>query len=171
MKATVAVASIPLVSAGRRAVALTAIPGSLTFYHTHTRERLVLDEPSGGGRDPSARRAVNEFLRDFRTGEIHPIDPRLLDLLRRVRHAVGDVGTFEVISGYRSPATNAALRASGRGVAKRSLHMQGRAIDVRLRGVDTRNLRDAALALRAGGVGYYRRSNFVHLDTGRVRSW
>lgn len=171
LNAAGAVVSATLVSIGRPAFAHAIRRYRLPFYHTHTGERLVLDAPFDRDHRAATQRAINVFLRDFRTDEIHPIDFRLLDLLRRVRHAVGNVGTFEVISGYRSPATNAALRAKSRGVAKRSLHMQGQAIDVRLSGVDTWHVRNVALALRRGGVGYYHRSDFVHLDTGRVRSW
>jgi uncharacterized protein YcbK (DUF882 family) len=99
------------------------------------------------------------------------MDTGLLDLLHQLRRLTDSRGHYEVISGYRSPATNARLRQNGNGVAKRSLHMQGRAIDVRLVGVDTARLRDAAVSLRAGGVGYYARSDFVHVDTGRFRTW
>ncbi|MCZ7566575.1 MAG: DUF882 domain-containing protein [Burkholderiales bacterium] len=114
---------------------------------------------------------MQRLLRDFRTGEAHAIDVALLDTLHALCAACGG-RTFEIISGYRSPTTNAMLRrTSVGGVAKRSLHMDGRAIDVRLVGVDTARLRDAAKALGRGGVGYYRESDFVHLDTGRARSW
>ncbi|HLE65999.1 MAG TPA: DUF882 domain-containing protein, partial [Burkholderiales bacterium] len=108
--------------------------------------------------------------RDFRTGETHPIDPRLLDTLN-VLCALCGGGVFEVISGYRSPKTNAMLRGAGGGVAEHSLHVEGRAIDLRLTGFRTARLRDAAIALGRGGVGYYPKSDFVHLDTGRVRNW
>jgi uncharacterized protein YcbK (DUF882 family) len=125
----------------------------------------------GLGYRPAALDRIKRLLRDFRTEQIHPIDPALLDLLYALTVATPSQGCFEVISGYRSAATNAMLRRNSQGVAKRSLHMQGRAIDVRLSDLDTTALRKAALALKAGGVGYYRRSNFVHLDTGRPRSW
>jgi uncharacterized protein YcbK (DUF882 family) len=114
---------------------------------------------------------VNEFLRDFRTSEVHEIDPRLLDLLHKLAHSVGASEPFHVISGYRSPRTNSALRAHSSGVAKYSLHMEGKAIDIRLPGTRLTQVRDSARALAIGGVGYYPGSNFVHVDTGRVRTW
>jgi uncharacterized protein YcbK (DUF882 family) len=124
-----------------------------------------------GGYDPATLARVNYFLRDFRTGDIHVIDPGVLDILFEVRSRAGRNDPFHVISGYRSPATNAYLRSRSAGVAKHSLHMEGRAIDVRLPGFPTRKLRDIALAMQRGGVGYYPSSDFVHLDTGRVRFW
>lgn len=120
---------------------------------------------------PTALSAVSHLLRDFRTGDEHPIDPRLLDLLHALHVSIGSQRPFEIISGYRSPGTNAMLRTHGGGVASGSLHMQGRAIDLRVGDVPLASLRDAALALRRGGVGYYPTSNFVHVDTGRVRRW
>ena len=118
---------------------------------------------------PSPKR--DRFLRDFRNGEIGAIDPRLLDLLHRLRATTDSRQPFAVISGYRSPATNAALRLRSIGVASTSLHMRGQAIDIRLADVPLATLRDAARALGAGGVGYYPGSDFVHVDTGRVRTW
>ena len=111
------------------------------------------------------------MLRDFRTGEARQIDRRLLDLLWRLRTALDTTEPYEVISGYRSPKTNAMLRREGRGVSRVSLHMQAMAIDVRVPGCSLTALRDAALALRLGGVGYYGSSDFVHVDVGRVRFW
>jgi uncharacterized protein YcbK (DUF882 family) len=132
---------------------------------------LSLTVPAGGAHASDGLAALNRFLRDHRTGDIHPIDPGLLDILADLHAAVGASGAFHVISGYRSPRTNAALRERSRGVAAGSLHVEGRAIDVRLDGVDCSVLRDAAISLRRGGVGYYAASDFVHLDTGRVRTW
>lgn len=114
---------------------------------------------------------MNQFLRDFRTGDEHEIDPGLLDRLHRLAGATGTARPFEVISGYRSPATNQTLRLHSEGVAAGSLHMQGMAIDVRLPDVRLVALQKAALAARGGGVGYYPASRFVHVDTGRVRAW
>jgi uncharacterized protein YcbK (DUF882 family) len=114
---------------------------------------------------------VDLLLRDFRDNTVHPIDPQLLDRLFLLQSAVGGTEPFQVISGYRSPTTNAALRERSSGVAEHSLHMDGRAIDVRLGGVPTEKLAHVALQQSNGGVGYYRVSDFVHLDTGRVRSW
>lgn len=144
---------------------------SLSFYHTHTGETLNITYARGGRHDPQALGWINDYLRDFRTGDKHPIDPQLLDILWAVKKDLNSQGVFEVISGYRSPWTNDLLRKRTSGVAKRSLHMEGKAIDVRLSGVDTRLLRDCAVDKKGGGVGYYEKSNFVHLDTGNVRSW
>jgi uncharacterized protein YcbK (DUF882 family) len=150
--------------------ARAAAPRSLSFYHTHTGERLSAVYFDDGAYVPDALAALNRLLRDFRSGDVAEIDPPLFDTLHALALACGP-GTFEIISGYRSPATNALLHARSDGVATRSLHMEGRAIDVRLAGRDTRRLRDAALALARGGVGYYAKSDFVHVDTGRVRAW
>lgn len=144
---------------------------SLSFSHTHTGEKLKLTYFSDGIYHHAALQEINHYLRDFRTEEIHPIDSHLLDILYTVQRACNSHGVFEVISGYRSPKTNRALRSQGRGVAKKSLHMQGKAIDVRLTDVKTSYLKKAAIELKRGGVGYYASSNFVHLDTGRVRYW
>jgi uncharacterized protein YcbK (DUF882 family) len=144
---------------------------SLAFAHTHTGERLSVEYFSGGRYLTDALDAVNHFLRDFRTGDVHPIDRTLLDVLQALAASTGTSRSFEVISGYRSPATNQQLRRASEGVAAHSLHMEGRAIDVRLADVELAALRKAALNLRAGGVGYYPASNFVHVDTGRVRRW
>ena len=145
---------------------------ALAFDHTHTRERLTVVYALGDRYVPDALGTLNRFLRDHYTGDVGVIDPQLFDLLHRVRTELGSSEPFQVISGYRCPQTNASLKASGGGgVAKRSLHMEGKAIDIRLPDVPLGDLRDAALALRAGGVGYYPRDRFVHLDTGRVRSW
>ena len=144
---------------------------SLRFYHTHTGERLSLVYHDGVQYLPKALQEINRFLRDFRTEEVRPIDPRLLDILSAICANTESRGTIEVISGYRSQTTNARLRDKSMGVAKKSLHMQGKAVDLRLTDVDTGNLRKAAIALGQGGVGYYRKSDFVHLDTGRFRTW
>jgi uncharacterized protein YcbK (DUF882 family) len=145
---------------------------SLSFVHTHTGERLQLVFALGTQYVPQALALLNRFLRDHYSGEIGVIDPRLFDLLHLVHQTVGGSRPFEVISGYRCAATNATLRETrGGGVAKSSLHMEGRAIDVRLPGVALADLRDAAVSLKVGGVGFYPGSQFVHLDTGRVRRW
>jgi uncharacterized protein YcbK (DUF882 family) len=151
-----------------------ALPGArtLALVHTHTHERIELVYAVGERPVPQALAALNHFLRDHYTGDIGTIDPQLFELLHRVQQVVGKVGSFEVISGYRCPATNERLRETGGGgVVRHSLHMEGRAIDVRLPGVALGDLRDAAMSLRAGGVGCYPREQFVHLDTGRVRHW
>lgn len=144
---------------------------SLAFSHNHTGERLKTVYFEGGEYLPDALAEINHLLRDFRTGEVWEMDVGLLDTLADLRSLTGSTAEFQIISGYRSPQTNAMLRSASSGVAKRSLHMQGRAIDVRLSGYDTAKLRKAAMSLRRGGVGYYARSDFLHVDTGRVRSW
>ncbi len=120
---------------------------------------------------PEGLSTLSSFLRDFRTGDEHAIDPALYDILNDLRLATGTKSPFQVISAYRSPATNSRLREHSRGVASGSLHLQGRAIDVRLADVGSAVLRDAAVELQRGGVGYYRGPDFVHVDTGRVRRW
>ncbi len=144
---------------------------TLSFYHTHTQERLDITYANAGVYDPVALEKVNAYLRDFRTSEVYPIDPAVLDILWAVQQKMCCDSTYEVISGYRSPKTNKKLRSRSRGVAKRSLHMKGMAVDVRLTGQKTRIVRDCAVSLKSGGVGYYAGSDFVHIDTGRVRSW
>jgi uncharacterized protein YcbK (DUF882 family) len=145
---------------------------SLALVHTHTGERIALSYSDGLAYDPAALAALNHFLRDHYSGDVGVIDPALFDQLHRLQGALQVQRPYEVISGYRCPATNDRLRSSrGGGVARHSLHMEGRAIDVRLPGVALTDLRDAALALRAGGVGFYPGERFVHLDNGRVRTW
>ena len=143
----------------------------LAFFNTHTFERLASLYWSAGEYKPTALERINHILRDFRTGESKSIDTGLLDLLYALRLKLKTEQPFHVISGYRSPATNTALREKGRGVAKNSLHMLGKAIDIRLPGIPLPDLRKAALDLKAGGVGYYSKSDFVHVDVGRVRCW
>lgn len=146
-------------------------PRHLALRNLHTGERLAVDYHDGIDYLPEARSRIDVLLRDHRAEEVYPIDPGLLDILHELSRIAGSQGRFEVISGYRSPKTNAGLRQRSNGVAKRSLHMQGRAIDIRLTGVATANLRDVAVSLGAGGVGYYARSDFIHVDTGRFRTW
>lgn len=152
--------------------ARAAAARSLALVHTHTGERIGLVYANGAAYDRGALDALNHFLRDHYSGDVGTIDPALFDQLHRVQLGLGAAQPFEVISGYRCPATNDRLRGTrGGGVARHSLHVEGRAIDVRLPGVELAGLREAALALRAGGVGFYPRERFVHLDTGRVRTW
>lgn len=143
----------------------------LSFYHLHTGEKLSTTYWADGDYITQELESLNHLLRDHRSGEIQPIDKILLDLLYVLQQQVNKDGAYHIISGYRSPKTNAKLRKGSNGVAKRSLHMQGKAIDVRLPGVELNHLRKAALNLQVGGVGYYPKSNFVHLDTGRHRFW
>ena len=145
-------------------------PEPMTFYHTHTGENLKINY-SCDGCAPSALNKLNRFLRDFRTGDVHPIDPQLLNILYGIRAKSGSRGVIEIISGYRSPKTNSILRAKSMGVAQKSLHMKGQALDIRLSDLKTRDLRDVAVSLGLGGVGYYAESDFVHIDTGRFRTW
>jgi len=144
---------------------------SLSFYHTHTQKTLEVTYVVGGEYVESALDEINDFLGDFRTGDAVVIDPVLLDIIYDVRASLGSNDTYEVISAYRSPKTNQMLRDASSGVAKKSQHLLGKAIDVRLRNVASSELRDAALRMRRGGVGYYEKADFVHIDTGRVRRW
>ena len=163
------------------ASALILVPGwvragadptrALRFDNLHTNEKLSVEYFAAGGYLPDALSAVNHLLRDFRTGDVGTIDPALLDLLHGLAAMVGSQRAFHVISGYRSPATNETLRQSSSGVASGSLHLRGQAIDIRLADVPLATLRDAARSMRSGGVGYYAASEFVQVDTGRVRSW
>ena len=144
----------------------------LEFFNTHTHERLDLVYAVGGQYLDGPLGRLNRFLRDHYSGEVGQMDPLLFDQLHQVRALLGADIPYEVISGYRCPQTNARLRhGGGGGVARKSLHMEGRAIDVRLPGVPLAELRDAALSLQAGGVGFYPDQQFVHIDTGRVRRW
>jgi len=139
--------------------------------HTHTGETLsTIYFQNGNYLVPSLER-VNRLLRDFRTNEVHSIDPALLDILFDLQARAHHAGPFEVISGYRSPQTNSALQRQSSAVAEHSLHMEGRAIDIRIKGFPTAKLRDIAIVLHRGGVGFYAASDFVHVDTGRVRVW
>jgi len=135
-------------------------------------ERLNIIYRTGEGYDQESLARLNQYLRDHRTGEIHEYDPRVFDLLRDLTNALGNLDLeIDVVCGYRTPRSNEFLRTHGHGVARHSLHMQAMAIDIRVPGIPTAQLRDAALALRRGGVGYYASSKFVHVDVGRVRRW
>lgn len=144
----------------------------LHLYQVHTRERLKIVYRSGDRYDPEALARIDQYLRDYRTGDVREYDPRVLDLLHDLVVSLGrpDI-EIDVLCAYRTPRTNEYLRSHGHGVAQHSLHMQAMAIDIRIPGVSTTKLRDAALALQRGGVGYYASSDFVHVDVGRVRRW
>lgn len=143
----------------------------LSFLSLHTGESLKTGITPDSPADAETIQAVNYLLRDHRSGDVHDMDPALLVLLAKLQQEVNVAGPYHIISAYRSPRTNDKLRAAGRGVAKKSLHMQGRAIDIRLPGCELKTLRDAAISLGGGGVGYYAKSDFIHVDTGRVRRW
>lgn len=143
----------------------------LKFFNTHTQERLEVCYLRDGQYHPEAIEAVNNILRDHRTNEVHPIDLRLLDLLHTIRTEAGQDSCLHIISGYRSPATNAELRRKSRRVARKSLHMLGYAADIRIPGVRTAAVRKIARGLNQGGVGFYPKSDFVHVDIGPVRVW
>jgi uncharacterized protein YcbK (DUF882 family) len=144
----------------------------LRLYNTHTGERLDIVYRRGNQYIPSALAKLDYFLRDHRTGDVRHFDPRLYDILADLTVSVGHPGgEIDIVCGYRTPSTNESLRAHTSGVAKNSLHIQAEAIDLRIPGVDTLQLRKAALALGRGGVGYYPHSDFIHVDTGRVRQW
>jgi len=165
----------PLLGHADTKSALPAEPGySLRFYHTHTGERLDVVYRRGDQYIPEALDELDHFLRDHRTGDVRHFDPRLFDLLYDLTTSLGDSGgEIDVICGYRTPGSNEFLRTRRphTGVARHSLHMQAEAIDIRIPGIPTSELRDAALRLHRGGVGYYRSSDFVHVDVGRVRQW
>jgi uncharacterized protein YcbK (DUF882 family) len=162
-------------AAGGREARQAERPGGLSrriaLLNLHTDERLSIEYFRDGAYLPNALSSIESCLRDFRTGQRHVIDPSLMDYLVEVAHALGVDPAFSVISGYRSPQTNAYLHEKSTGVAQHSLHMEGRAIDVRVAGIDCASLAAHALDLKRGGVGYYRASDFVHLDTGAFRTW
>ena len=158
---------------GHRALSATLemAPRKVALHNLHTGESLQATYWEEGQYVPDALAAVNKVLRDFRTGDQHPMDTGLLDLLSTLHGKVESRGAFQVISGYRSPQTNAMLHERSGGVASKSLHMQGLVMDIRVEGVQLDHLHKAALDIGRGGVGYYPTSNFVHVDVGRVRRW
>lgn len=160
----------PRLSWGKGAVATPAAP--LSLYNTHTGERLrVAYRTSSGDYDPDALSEFNRLLRCHYTNEIHSIDPRTLDYLALLDQQLGGGHDIHIISAYRSPTYNTLLQSQGHGVASHSLHMQGRALDVRFPGVELDRLKETALHLARGGVGYYPRPDFVHIDSGPFRRW
>jgi uncharacterized protein YcbK (DUF882 family) len=145
---------------------------TLSFNGYNTGERLDrVTYWADGAYIQGALAAINKAMRDWRTGEIHPIEPRLLDLVYQLGRRLDTACQFELVSGYRSPKTNAFLHSIDAEVAVNSLHMQGLATDISLPGRDLKDLHAAALAMKAGGVGYYPNSNFIHVDVGRMRHW
>lgn len=171
LAAATCVALSPLLTGPARAAMLLSPARTLAFTNLHTGESCALAYWEQGVYVPEALATINRVLRDHRTDEQHPIDVALLDLLTALQGRLETNAPFEVISGYRSPASNAAMHAHSSGVANKSLHMEGKAIDIRMPGRSLSRIHDTALAMGVGGVGYYPSSDFVHVDTGRVRQW
>ncbi|MEN3275083.1 MAG: hypothetical protein V7631_873 [Massilia sp.] len=171
LKSSVALASV--IGMPALAKAAQSAPGerTLRLYNTHTGESLRRVFWAEGQFIPDALQDINKLLRDHRNNKIAPIDPKLLLLVNEVSNKFGDGQQLHIISGYRSPESNAKLAARSNGVARHSMHMDGKAIDIRLPGKNLAQLHKAAMSLRGGGVGYYPDSQFVHMDTGRVRYW
>jgi uncharacterized protein YcbK (DUF882 family) len=144
---------------------------ALSFQNTHTGDKLSLTYFEKGRYLSDAMDEISFMLRDYRTNEVHPIDPELLDQLYDLKQILGLHQPFDFVCGYRSPLTNARLHAERAGVANNSFHIYGRAVDVRIQRYDLRRIHNAALAMHRGGVGYYPGSNFIHLDTGTFRTW
>jgi uncharacterized protein YcbK (DUF882 family) len=164
-------AMLGLLLGPRRARAVADRGRSLSFYCLHTGEAGTVEYFAGGRYQPDGLRQIDHLLRDHYTDEVRSIDPELLDLLFVLHEGMSSRAAFHVVSGYRSPETNAWKREQGAAVARHSFHIQGQAIDVFLPGRDLRQLGRAALALGGGGVGLYQHPGFVHLDTGPVRTW
>ncbi len=154
------------------ASSLLALPErSLSFNHLHTGEKLRVVYWAEGNYLTDSLAQINHVLRDFRNNQTSAIDPALLDQLTQLQSRLTTPCEFQIISAYRSPATNSMLQANSNGVAKHSMHLEGRALDIRIPKVPLARLHQQALAMNVGGVGYYPKSDFVHIDTGRVRSW
>lgn len=163
--------ALPVFTSPLAAFATALEERSVSFVHTHTGEKLATTYFRNGAYDAGSLAKVNHLLRDFRSGEAAVMDKGLLDILYDLQVLAGRESTFEIVSGFRSPRTNASLRKKSHGVAENSLHMQGKALDIRFTGFSTKKLREFALSLQRGGVGYYASSDFIHVDTGRVRFW
>jgi len=143
----------------------------LSFLNLHTGERIRAEYVHNGQVVPSAMHAISVLMRDHYNNKIHPMDPHLLDIAHNLQSRVGSHGIFEVVCGYRSPETNAMMHEASAGVAAHSMHIQGKAMDIRLPGVRLGSVRRTAVALKMGGVGYYPEDDFVHIDSGPVRKW
>jgi uncharacterized protein YcbK (DUF882 family) len=169
--ATGALVQVALPAAALARVRVTTRRRTLKFDNLHTGESLTSTYWINGEYNPEQLDRINYILRDFRANEVKPIDVALLDLLDNLNQKLGTSRAYQVISGYRSPVTNAMLHANSEGVAVHSMHVDGKAIDLNVPGRSLSTVRRAAQALQGGGVGYYPRSNFVHADTGRIRSW
>lgn len=164
-------ASVPLLGAGEAQARGRDDAWRVSFRQAHTGEAFNGVYRVGDKYLPEAFERLNYVLRDFRTKEVFPMDPRIIDVLSLVQAKTNTSRPFEILSGYRSPKTNSNLRRNTSGVAKNSFHMYGQALDIRVPGVRTSTLRSNAMSLKAGGVGYYPKSGFVHIDTGTVRTW
>ena len=167
-------AAVPMLIPGAAIAAYRVIPKrsrSLSLYNLHTGESLKTTYFANGQYLPGALREIDHILRDWRENEVKPIDPALLDLLAGIHHRLETSQPFQIISGYRTPKTNAMLHIRTEGVAVRSLHLDGKAIDICVEGRSLKNVRRAAMSMFGGGVGYYPRTGFVHVDTGRLRFW
>ena len=162
---------VPLTMPGQAEAITNFAAWKIAFRNAHTGESFNGVYRVGNRYLPEAFDRINYVLRDFRTNEVFPMDPRVIDLVKVVQDQTRPDKTLEVLSGYRSPKTNSMLRRASGGVARNSLHMYGQAMDIRMPGYSTRKLRDVARRQKVGGVGYYSRSDFVHVDTGKVRSW
>lgn len=167
----VATAPVLLGSGAAEAAPLAGGVRRLTLHNINTQERFEGVYWADGHYKPEALRKLDVLLRDHRAKQVCRYDPRLFDLLARVHQSVGSDDPFEVICGYRSRRTNAMARRRSRGVAKESYHTRGMAIDIRLPDTQLRAISETAKAMQVGGVGYYPRSGFVHLDVGPVRTW
>ncbi|MDD2464011.1 MAG: DUF882 domain-containing protein [Desulfobulbus sp.] len=144
---------------------------TISLFHVRAQKELTLTYATGNSYNPKALAKINSFLRDYQTGQIHQMDPKLLDILWVVQQEMGCKGSYKVVSAFRSPQTNRKLRLTKSGVAGHSLHMQGQAIDISLPGAHLNQVRQCAIAMQTGGVGYYPQSDFVHLDSGMYRTW
>jgi uncharacterized protein YcbK (DUF882 family) len=167
-------AAVPALIPGAAMAAFHIVPKrsrSLSFYNLHTGESLKTTYFANGEYISGALEEINFILRDWRQNELKPIDPALLDLLAGIHHRLETREPFQIISGYRTPQTNAALHFRTEGVAVHSLHLDGKAIDICVEGRSLKNVRRAAMSMFGGGVGYYPRTGFVHVDTGRLRFW
>lgn len=168
---SVAAVAMPKVSMAAP-VTQSFLARELAFQNTHTGESVSLTYFEQGQYLTEALQEIDNVFRDHRTGDVHPIDPNLLNLLYKLQETLQVYNKpFSIISGYRSPLSNSLLHSQSSGVARNSLHMQGKAVDIRIEGVDTRYIREAAMSLQQGGVGYYPSSDFVHVDTGSIRYW
>lgn len=169
--AGIVASTIPFISAKSVFAANNFETWKISFRHSHTGESFSGVYRVGDKYLPEAFERLSYVLRDFRTNEVFPMDPRVVDILSIIHRKMDATEPFETLSGYRSPGTNAMLRHASRGVASNSFHMYGQAVDIRMHGYSTSRIHKVAKSLEAGGVGYYPRSNFVHVDTGKVRTW